>query len=217
MASKNITKELIFNEALALIKEGGLAALSMRNLATRLDIKAPSLYVHIKNKADLILLLQAYIFKTNQLSGALNPKIECWQDLLLEIMVNMHKFFHIHPWLFELFASFQSNSDESRETFEHFMVKMQSYGFTLMQAGYVGRVMREFVIGHVTYEKASIMNTKIHPLLSNDIKPQFANNVKFFGSLKNDGHDEIFQFGAKLIIKGCEQLLIDNQQSKANQ
>ena len=63
MASKNITKELIFAESLSLIKEGGMAALSMRNLAGRLGIKAPSLYVHIQSKAELILLLQAHTFK----------------------------------------------------------------------------------------------------------------------------------------------------------
>jgi AcrR family transcriptional regulator len=93
MASKNITKELIFGEALALIKEGGMAALSMRNLAGRLGIKAPSLYVHIQSKAELILLLQAHTFKTSQLIGSLNPNVLTWQELLFAIMTNMRNFF----------------------------------------------------------------------------------------------------------------------------
>ena len=50
MTSKNISKELICKESLILIQEGGLVKLSMRNLAAKLGIKAPSLYVHIKNK-----------------------------------------------------------------------------------------------------------------------------------------------------------------------
>jgi AcrR family transcriptional regulator len=206
MASKNITKELIFAESLSLIKEGGMAALSMRNLAGRLGIKAPSLYVHIQSKAELILLLQAHTFKTNQLVGSLNPDVLTWQELLFAIMKNMRKFFHQYPWLFELFASFQSNSDESRDTFE-----MQAAGFKLHHAGYIGRVMREFVIGHVTFEKNSILNTRKHPLLPENIKPEFTNNLEFYSNLVDNGHEEIFIFGAKLIIKGAEQILKENQ------
>lgn len=211
MASKNITKELIFGEALALIKEGGMAALSMRNLAGRLGIKAPSLYVHIQSKAELILLLQAHTFKTSQLIGSLNPNVLTWQELLFAIMTNMRKFFHQFPWLFELFASFQSNSDESRETFEKFLVNMQAAGFKLQHAGYIGRVMREFVIGHVTFEKNSILNTRKHPMLPENIKPEFTNNLEFYSNLVDQGHDEIFIFGAQLIIKGCEEMLKEYQ------
>lgn len=211
MASKNITKELIFAESLSLIKEGGMAALSMRNLAGRLGIKAPSLYVHIQSKAELILLLQAYTFKTNQLVGSLNPDVLTWQELLFAIMTNMRKFFHQFPWLFELFASFQSNSDESREAFEKYLITMQASGFKLQHAGYIGRMMREFVIGHVTFEKNSILNTRKHPLLPENIKPEYINNLEFYSNLVDHGHEEIFIFGAKLIIKGAEQILKENQ------
>lgn len=91
--AKNITKELICREALHLIKEGGMAKLSMRNLAARLNIKAPSLYVHIKNKADLITLLQDYTFKAHKLADAFTPNSSNWRELLSEIMRNMRDAF----------------------------------------------------------------------------------------------------------------------------
>jgi AcrR family transcriptional regulator len=53
------TKPRIFTEALALLEEKGLAALSMRNLAERLHMKAPSLYKHVEDRDEIIAELQA--------------------------------------------------------------------------------------------------------------------------------------------------------------
>ena len=57
------TRERIFSESLALLESKGLAALSMRNLADRLHIKAPSLYKHVEGRDEIIADLQAYGIK----------------------------------------------------------------------------------------------------------------------------------------------------------
>lgn len=207
MASKNITKELICKESLKIIKEDGLSKLSMRNLATRLGIKAPSLYVHIKNKADLIIMLQAYAFNANHLMGTLNPDDNSWQEYILHIMTNMRQFFLNNHYLYELFASYESNSDESRETFEKYLLKMQAYGFSLKDSAYIGRIMRMFILGHVEFEYRSTQNNREHPVLPQNINPKFKNIKSFFDEYEGYDHNESFIFGAKLIINGCEQLL----------
>ena len=207
MASKNITKELICKESLKIIKEDGLGKLSMRNLATRLGIKAPSLYVHIKNKADLIIMLQAYAFNANHLMGTLNPDDDSWQEYLLHLMRNMRQFFLDNPFLFELFASYESNSDESRETFEKYLIKMQGYGFSLKDSAYIGRIIWMFILGHVEFEYKSAQINREHPSLPQNINPSFKNIKRFFDLYKGYNHEESFSFGAKLIINGCEHLL----------
>lgn len=53
------TKARIFSEALLLLEEKGLEALSMRNLAERLHLKAPSLYKHVRGRDEIIAELQA--------------------------------------------------------------------------------------------------------------------------------------------------------------
>jgi AcrR family transcriptional regulator len=53
------TKARIFTEALNLLEENGLKHLSMRNLAERLHMKAPSLYKHIEGRDEIIAQLQA--------------------------------------------------------------------------------------------------------------------------------------------------------------
>lgn len=44
----------IVREALKLLNESGLDSLSVRRLATRLDVKSPALYWHFKNKQELL-------------------------------------------------------------------------------------------------------------------------------------------------------------------
>lgn len=53
------TRERISVVAYELLKEKGMAGLSMRALADRLHIKAPSLYKHISDKDEIIADLQA--------------------------------------------------------------------------------------------------------------------------------------------------------------
>ena len=53
MARKGLSKELIIDTAMTLVEEEGYTNLSMRNLAKRLDVKAASLYNHIKSTDDL--------------------------------------------------------------------------------------------------------------------------------------------------------------------
>lgn len=53
------TREKIRTASYELLKEKGVAGLSMRALADRLHIKAPSLYKHIEDKDEIIADLQA--------------------------------------------------------------------------------------------------------------------------------------------------------------
>ena len=58
-----LTKEKIVIEAIALLNEEGLQKVTLRNLADRLSIKAPSLFWHIKNKDELLALIDETIFR----------------------------------------------------------------------------------------------------------------------------------------------------------
>ncbi|MEI6513435.1 MAG: TetR/AcrR family transcriptional regulator [bacterium] len=50
----------IFEEALRLLEEKGLQGLSMRNLAERLHMKAPSLYKHVEGRDEILAQIQAW-------------------------------------------------------------------------------------------------------------------------------------------------------------
>src|ERR1700760_3630975 len=54
-----VTRERIVAVALELLDEGGLDGLTLRRLADRLGIRAPTLYWHVRNKRELLDLLAA--------------------------------------------------------------------------------------------------------------------------------------------------------------
>lgn len=58
-----LNREMIVREAIALLQEGGLEAVSLRKIAERLDAKAPSLARHVGDKGQLLTLLSSAIFE----------------------------------------------------------------------------------------------------------------------------------------------------------
>src|SRR2546421_11815700 len=54
---RGLTRDRLVEAALALINEEGLDGLSMRALADRLDVKAASLYWHVRDRRELLALL----------------------------------------------------------------------------------------------------------------------------------------------------------------
>ncbi|QGP77923.1 TetR family transcriptional regulator [Sphingobium sp. CAP-1] len=62
MADKKLTRDTIAAAALDLLNEQGLEQLSLRKLAARLDVKAPSLYWHVADKNALLALLADSVF-----------------------------------------------------------------------------------------------------------------------------------------------------------
>src|ERR1700749_541156 len=56
-----VNREQIVTVALDLLDEQGLAGLTLRELAARLGIRAPTLYWHVRDKRELLDLLAAAI------------------------------------------------------------------------------------------------------------------------------------------------------------
>ncbi|KPL69474.1 hypothetical protein SZ64_16000 [Erythrobacter sp. SG61-1L] len=57
-----LNREMIVREAITLLNEGGLEAVSLRRIAERLGARAPSLARHVGDKGHLLALLSAAIF-----------------------------------------------------------------------------------------------------------------------------------------------------------
>ena len=81
MARRTLTKEIIVEEALQLLKVDGLAGLNMRALAARLRVQAPTLYYHIPDKAALLNEVQTTLFES--CFDRIGP-CETWQEWMRE-------------------------------------------------------------------------------------------------------------------------------------
>lgn len=74
-----LDRDRIVREAIALMGEEGLAGVSLRKVAARLDARAPSLYWHVPDKETLHRLMSQAIFRE---CLAAMPPARTWQDWL---------------------------------------------------------------------------------------------------------------------------------------
>lgn len=70
----------VLRAAFALLDERGFAGLSMRNLATRLDVQAPAFYWHFSSKAELLGHMSAAIYREARTAV---PPCDDWSSWLL--------------------------------------------------------------------------------------------------------------------------------------
>lgn len=80
MPFAKLSLERIVEEAIALMYAEGLDQVTLRNLAARLDVRAPSLYRHVSDKDALHARMSERIFR--QCLAAV-PESGSWQDWLL--------------------------------------------------------------------------------------------------------------------------------------
>jgi TetR/AcrR family tetracycline transcriptional repressor len=76
--STGLSRARLVSEALGLVQEEGLEALSMRGLADRLNVKAASLYWHVRDRRELLELLAEAI-----LDGVAAPRAKEWREAIL--------------------------------------------------------------------------------------------------------------------------------------
>ncbi|HKW59694.1 MAG TPA: TetR family transcriptional regulator [Candidatus Dormibacteraeota bacterium] len=78
---RGLTRERLVQAALELINEEGLEALSMRGLADRLEVKAASLYWHVRDRRELLELLADGILE----GVGRPPRCSTWRETVVAI------------------------------------------------------------------------------------------------------------------------------------
>jgi len=92
-----LDKERIVAEAVALLDADGLDGLTLRRLADRLGVRAPTLYWHLPNKAALVTEVAEAIL--GQEFPTLDPPAddEPWQDWLTGVAERLRRAMLAHP------------------------------------------------------------------------------------------------------------------------
>jgi AcrR family transcriptional regulator len=93
------SRDVIVATAIALADAGGIAAVSMRAVATELDTSAGSLYRYLSSRDDLLDLM------TDRVAGELRPYPETdgdWLDAMLLLARRQLALHRRHPWLLDV-------------------------------------------------------------------------------------------------------------------
>jgi TetR/AcrR family tetracycline transcriptional repressor len=147
-----LQKEQIVEEGLKLLAREGLEGVTLRKLATRLRVKAPSLYWHFKSKEKLLVdmaetLLTAEFLELVPHSGKLP-----WQVWFIEIMVRLRQVMLSHKDGARIIADAHASPMMARLT-EVCLQSINGAGVPLSQARLIVMSVLHYVAGHATAEQ----------------------------------------------------------------
>ena len=204
----------VVRAALALLDEVGLDALTMRRLAERLGVKAASLYRHVKNKDELLVLLG------DEISGEIPfaRSTGSWREQLTEMARNVRRGLLAHRDAARLLAVTPPFGPRRLRHIEAVLRSLRAAGLSPRDAVRTAYHFNNFVTEFAA-DEARFAAFAAAPGSSR--KKTFAQARKVFKSLpaadyptlveladelSADDADGLFQFGLDILLRGLEAL-----------
>ncbi|HLX54787.1 MAG TPA: TetR/AcrR family transcriptional regulator C-terminal domain-containing protein [Aquella sp.] len=205
---RNLDSEKIINMAVSILEQEGFKGLSMRNLASRLGIKAASLYNHFPNKVALIKQLQVYFVNPKNRLYNISFDAKTWQEFLTHKSEVVYREFMERPYTLELFSKYSGENQQTVMLFEKYMETMVGFGFSINDAAYIDNMLGIYIVGHCTFALGVEEQKKEAP---DSVK--FKPNPKFHTPLISKfvemgwfDLDKCFKFAINHIIEGISSL-----------
>ncbi len=149
-ARNSVSREEILDQALAIVDAEGLEALSMRNLAHRLDTGPMRAYRHFENKEALIEALadvQAQRIRAIDVSGITDPR-----EILTQLALQTRELILEHPNLAPVTVSRPLSKTTAADDLALANLLLTSAGFADFQVGPVAAALTAYTFGFVLYE-----------------------------------------------------------------
>jgi TetR/AcrR family tetracycline transcriptional repressor len=148
-----LDRERIVAEAVALLDEGGLEGLTLRRLAERLGVRAPTLYWHVRNKAALVTAVAEEMLAAEFSEPCLPNAGEPWQDWLIRLAERLRHALLAHPDGARVLSAAQLSLRMADLT-ELAVRTLVELGLPLREARLTVLAVERLTIGHVLEEQA---------------------------------------------------------------
>ncbi len=197
-----LKKENIIREALNLLDESGLEGVTLRKLAKRLDIQAPALYWHFKNKKTLVNEMAEAILQEEFHVITARQDNEPWQDWLIDMFNRLRQALLSHTDGGRVVAGAHLSLSMAHFS-ETTMKTLVDAGVDLRQSRLIVITATRFTFGHVVEEQTRIDQSemqdfhsgetfhKLHPTLVASVEAYFSEGMTI---------DDVFNDGLKMII-----------------
>ena len=140
-----LSRRGIAEEALALVEEEGLEALTTRRLAKRLGVEGPSLYNHVASRDDLLDEMTALINERVDASGLEHPD---WRVGIANYARNYRRAFaSVRPQLVATIASRPVRSGVSLRAYDETFAAFEALGWDRKTAATVLAALDFLVLG----------------------------------------------------------------------
>ncbi len=206
MSKRNLTKQKICEAAIQLIEIHGLEGLSMRKLASQLNVEAASLYNHIANKSELFDLIQEHLY--SQLPTGFSNKD--WKKHLLDLAISTRRGLLKVPKVALLFATRPTVTTSSLKQVDITLDVLIQAGFKQSEVLLIFRTLHVFILGHVLAEVGQVpgeAGNSHEPSFDHITLDEYPTLKKISAYKSTLDFEKGFKLGLRCVIRGFEMLL----------
>jgi AcrR family transcriptional regulator len=204
-----LTRQRALTTAIALADAEGIAALTMRRLASELGVEAMSLYHHVANKDDILDGMIDLVFGEIELPSERDD----WSTAMRRRAASVRSTLTRHPWAIGLM---ESRTAPGPETLRHhdavigscrragFSIAMAAHAFSLLDSYIYGFVLQEVNLPFDDADALDEMVGEIMPDLSAAAYPHLTELTVEHVLRPGYRYGDEFDFGLDLILEGLE-------------
>jgi AcrR family transcriptional regulator len=206
-----LTRQRVVAEALAVIAQDGVQALTMRGLAARLGVVPGALYHHIANKQQLQDLVLDNVLA--ELEVELDPALG-WADQLRTLAHRLRQVLEGHPGVAGILKTRDPLGPHSLALAEAFLAPLVAAGFADHQAGLAFFLLVDYSIGFAVSPPTSVneqrlrdpaIRAQLHRFFASLPPDQFPALVALGHQVWLDNRDQRFSAGLDTLLTGLEQ------------
>jgi len=217
-----LNRERVLRTALKLADRGGLAELSMRNLADELSVEAMSLYHHFANKDEILDGLVDIVF-----SEIIDPTDERnWHAAVRRRAISVREALRRHPWAIGLMESRAVPGLENLKRHDSMLGLLRGAGFSMEMAGHAYALLDSYVYGFALQEKSlpfqshdelTTVGEGIMQQFPMEQYPQLAAFMVDHAMQPGYSFGNEFLFGLDLILDGLDRMRPRSRRGAGNQ
>ncbi len=202
-----LSAQRVFTEAVALADADGMAGVTMRRLAERLEVEAMSIYHHVANKEQIIDGMVDLVFAEIEV-----PELGAdWRTSLRARTASGRAVLDRHPWAIPLMETRTVPGPATLRHHDAVLGALRTSGFSVAMAAHAIALLDAFMYGFAMEEANLPFSTPEETAaLASDVLAQFpAEQYPYLAELTMDhvlapGYDfgDEFDFGLDLILEG---------------
>jgi AcrR family transcriptional regulator len=207
-----LTRERVVAQALTVIAQDGVAALTMRTLAARLGVVPGALYRHVRNKEQLQdLVLDGVLAEVDSAVEASLP----WTEQLKVLAHRLRAVLEGHPGVAGLLRLRDPLGPHSLAVAEAFLEPLQAAGFGERQAGLAFFLVIDYTTGFAASSPPISTNeqrvrdqatrSQLHQFFRSLPADRFPALVTLGPHVWVDNRDERFTVGLDVLVDGLER------------
>jgi AcrR family transcriptional regulator len=204
-----LTRQRVVAEALAVIAQDGVQALSMRSLAARLGVVPGALYHHVRNKQQLQDLLLDNVLA--EVDFHLDPSLP-WTEQLKVLAHRLRRVLEAHPGVAGILKTRDPLGPHSLALAEAFLGPLQAAGFAEREAGLAFFLLVDYTIGFAVSSPSTSVNeqrvhdpatrTQLHQFFRSLPPDRFPALVALGEHVWVDNRDQRFTAGLDVLVAG---------------